>query len=80
MSTAGGPFTSQLLTAEELAEHLGVSKQRVYELARLGLLPCVRLGRAVRFATQAVEAWISSGGRPLPGGWRRIPGDDGAYR
>ncbi len=80
MSTSGGtPFT-QLLTANALAKHLGVSRQRVYELARLGLLPCVRLGRAVRFAPQAVEAWISGGGASLPGGWRRIPEDDSVYR
>ena len=39
----------RLLTAKEVAQMLSVRPARVHELAREGLLPCVRLGRQVRF-------------------------------
>ena len=37
-----------LLTIEQVADHLGVSKKTVRRLIGRGL-PCVRLGRVVRF-------------------------------
>jgi excisionase family DNA binding protein len=58
----------RLLKAEEVAPTLGVPTLRVYELARTGLLPCVRLGRQVRFAPAALEAFVASGGRGLGSG------------
>ncbi len=57
------------LRAAEVAELLGYrSRNPVYLLARDGRLPCVRIGRAVRFRHQDVDAFIRSGGdaRPLP--------------
>ena len=47
-----------LLTAEEVAERLGVSKDWVWAQARAGTIPHVRLGRYRRFRAEAVEAWI----------------------
>ena len=38
-----------LITADDLAGLLEVSRARIYELAREGLLPAVRLGRTIRF-------------------------------
>ena len=38
-----------LLRAEEVAKMLGCSKWYVYALAERGELPCVRIGRSVRF-------------------------------
>jgi len=52
-----------ILTAQEVSAHLRISPQRAYELARLGLLPCIRIGRQVRFDEVKVEAWIAAGGR-----------------
>lgn len=52
----------RLLTAEAVAEATGLSRARVYELARNGEMPAVRLGRAVRFAESALLSWISRGG------------------
>jgi len=60
-----------LLTASAVSVRLGVSRQRVYELARLKILPAVGLGRSVRFAQDAVEEFIKDGGRRWEGGWRR---------
>ena len=41
----------QLLTMDEVAVILGVSRGRAYELGRHGILPVVRLGRQVRVET-----------------------------
>ena len=38
----------RLLTMKEVAQRLGISLQRTYEMGRLGLLPVVRLGRQLR--------------------------------
>jgi len=53
----------RLITAKQASELLGVRLARLYELARLGLVPCVRLGqRQYRFDTEAIRQWIERGG------------------
>jgi excisionase family DNA binding protein len=47
-----------LLSADDLAAAWGVRTKHVYTLARDGDLPCVRLGRYVRFRQAAVTAWL----------------------
>jgi putative molybdopterin biosynthesis protein len=59
--------------AYEVADRLGVSLQRAYEMGRCGLLPIVRLGRQIRVEEARLMSWIESGGRALPGGWKRYP-------
>jgi excisionase family DNA binding protein len=62
----------RLLTPEEAAAVLQVSRYRIYELARLGVLPgVIRLGRQVRIDPRKLDLFIDEGGRCLPGGWRR---------
>lgn len=56
----------KLMSAAEVAQVLGVKLHRVYELARIGTIPAVRLGRQVRFDPRAIEDWIRSGGQALP--------------
>lgn len=66
----------KLVDAGRVAEILGVSQARTYELARTGILPdgvVVRLGRQIRFDEQSLVEWIRGGGEALPGGWRRTP-------
>jgi len=48
----------RLLTAEEIADRLGVTPQWVWAQARAGQMPHVRLGRYRRFRESAVEAWV----------------------
>ena len=48
----------RLLTAEELAERLGMKTEWVWAQARAGRIPHVRLGRYRRFREAAVEAWL----------------------
>jgi putative molybdopterin biosynthesis protein len=61
----------KLITASEVARLTGVSTARIYDLARQGILPSVRLGRQLRFSESALHRWITNGGCALPGGWRR---------
>ena len=53
------PDETRLLTADEVAERLGVPKTWVYARAREGGIPTVRLGRYCRFRPQAIEDWIA---------------------
>jgi excisionase family DNA binding protein len=48
----------RLLTAEEVAERLGMRTDWVWAQARAGLIPHIRLGRYRRFRESAVEAWL----------------------
>jgi excisionase family DNA binding protein len=48
----------RLLTADELAERLGMKTEWVWAQARAGQIPHIRLGRYRRFRESAVEAWL----------------------
>jgi excisionase family DNA binding protein len=47
-----------LLTADEVAARLRVTKCWIYTEVRAGRLPHVRLGRYVRFRAGAIDSWI----------------------
>ena len=63
----------ELVTADELAPALGVSKARLYQLARDQIVKPVRVGRSVKFDLAQIRKWIEGGGSSLPGGWRKEP-------
>ncbi len=53
----------KMLVADEVAELLRVSKQRIYELVRTRAIPVTRLGeRQYRFEAEAINQWIERGG------------------
>jgi hypothetical protein len=61
---------SDLLTPEELADRLKVSPSWVFEQTRArskvrnkNPLPCIRLGKYLRFSWLAVCAWMSQNNR-----------------
>lgn len=54
-----------------VAKYLGVGVPRVYEMARQGLIPCVHLGRQIRFSVKMLREWQDQGGKQLPGGWKK---------
>ena len=62
-----------MLTPEEVAVRLRVSKSAIYSLIRSELLPSVRIGRRIRIAERVVQNFIEVGGRGWPGGWRKRP-------
>jgi len=68
---SAGQELKRLLRVPEVARILDTSEQRVYEMARAGILPTVRLGRQIRIDKEALEQFIQDGGQALPGGWKR---------
>jgi excisionase family DNA binding protein len=49
-----------LLTVDDVAQRLGVTKDWVWAQARAGRIPHVRLGRYRRFREEAIEEWLAS--------------------
>lgn len=47
-----------LLTAEQVADLLGVPRSWVYEQSRRGAIPTVTLGRYRRYRSEAIEEWL----------------------
>ncbi|MGO9497100.1 MAG: helix-turn-helix domain-containing protein [Solirubrobacteraceae bacterium] len=59
MTDAIVPLDRQLLTAEEVAELLRLPVSTVYDLARTGRLPHLKIGRALRFSRGDLEAHLA---------------------
>ena len=53
-------MSGSLLTADEVADLLGVPKSWVYEQSRRGAIPTVTLGRYRRYRREAIEAWVET--------------------
>ena len=51
---------SRLLTTDELAKRLGVSRQTIYTWRKEYNLPHVKLVRAIRFDWDAVQEWLKT--------------------
>lgn len=52
----------RLLTAKEVSSATGIPLARIYQMAREGQMPVIRLGRAMRFDPAAVSEWLAAGG------------------
>ena len=48
----------RLLNVREAAQYLGLEVDTVYRKARLREVPCVKVGRALRFDVKALEQFI----------------------
>lgn len=55
----------RLLTAKDVSVVMQIPLSRVYELARLKLIPSVRMGRQVRFDETKLREWAENGGSCL---------------
>jgi excisionase family DNA binding protein len=53
------PLDHRLLTAEEVAELLRLPVSTIYDLARTGRLPHLRIGRALRFSQSDLEVHLA---------------------
>jgi excisionase family DNA binding protein len=62
----GSPVTlPRLLDAKEVAELLGISRNRLYELGRRGMIPTVRISRGqVRYREDELLRWIERSTTP----------------
>jgi hypothetical protein len=51
-------YISRPVTAQVLAELLGVSAITVYKRGRKNIIPCFRIGSSVRYDTRMVARWL----------------------
>lgn len=49
------------LSVEEIAEHLGISKETVYRWLEKGSIPAHRIGKLWKFKPSEVDSWVLSG-------------------
>jgi len=49
-----------LLRPEQAAELLNVKTSWIYEAARTDRLPCLRVGRHIRFTRAMLEQWLAT--------------------
>jgi excisionase family DNA binding protein len=49
-------------SVEEIARHLGVSKETIYRWLEKGQIPAHRLGKLWKFKPSEVDDWIKKGG------------------
>jgi len=59
-------MTTQLLTADEVAERTRLAKATIYKLASQGEIPCQRMRRRLLFPADEIEEWIANEGRTRP--------------
>ena len=52
-----------LLTIEEAARYLRLSRAKVYQMAQRSELPSVRMGRSVRVRRDRLDAWLDEQSR-----------------
>ena len=51
-----------LWNVAQVAELLDLSEHRVYQLAKLGTIPSIRVGRTLRFDPDTISTWLRGGG------------------
>lgn len=55
------------LSADDIALHLGVTKDTVYAWIAEKGMPAHKVGRLWKFQTSEVDAWVRSGSAAAPG-------------
>lgn len=54
----GAPNDGFLLTSRETAKRLAISERHLLQLTRTGQLPCVRVGKCVRYKIDTILEWL----------------------
>lgn len=52
-------MSEPLLTAEQVAEMIGMTTDYVYELSRRGRIPTITFGRTRRYRREGIEQWLA---------------------
>lgn len=60
MPEASRSLDGPLLRPDQVAALLSVKTSWVYDAARTGKLPCIRVGRHIRFTRPMLEEWLQS--------------------
>lgn len=48
----------EVMTAKQLADYLQVNELTIYKRVRLGIIPVVKMGRALRFKKDTIDKWL----------------------
>ncbi|MBM3995696.1 MAG: helix-turn-helix domain-containing protein [Planctomycetes bacterium] len=54
------PIVRLLLTPKEAAAALGISPRLLWSKTKIGEIPCIQIGKAVRYSPAALQAWIDN--------------------
>lgn len=49
-----------LLRPNEAAEILAISARKLWELTNCGEIPCLRIGRSVRYSVEKLMQWVNA--------------------
>lgn len=61
------PKAEPWLSVEQIAQHLGVSKDAIYKWIDRKGIPCYKVGRLWKFQRSEVDEWVRSGGASSDG-------------
>ena len=61
MGKAGEEGPRLLLTPSDAARALAISSRKLWALTKEGEMPCVRIGRAVRYDVADLQKWVDAG-------------------
>ena len=59
-----GKQADDVMTIDELAAYLKLSKSSLYHFARAGKVPGVKIGQQWRFQKSAIDEWMRTGTMP----------------
>ena len=48
----------EVMTISDVAQYLRISEAKVYELARTGTIPALRIGKSWRFQKDLLKQWV----------------------
>ncbi len=48
----------RIMTVEEVANYLRLSEAKIYQMARSGGVPAIRIGKSWRFKKDMLDAWL----------------------
>ena len=54
------------LSVEEIANHLGVSKETIHRWLAKSKIPAHRVGKLWKFKTTEIDEWVTDGGAEVP--------------
>ena len=55
-------ISEKWLSVEEIAEHLGISKESIYKWIEKGKIPAHKVGRLWKFQISEINEWVREGG------------------
>ena len=51
-------YDGEMMTISDVAQYLRLSESKVYELARSGSIPALRIGKSWRFQKDLLQQWV----------------------